>query len=177
MPHRLPLISYTFANLCEFTALVSLAVLQGVHAVVNVLTEADWQKAFGPNGVAFVSVLATIILWGTFLRYQGQQRKDNIAREAREDARRDKEGEARERRHNDLIASNAKNAEDLKALTVESIKAQMIVANESKAHANNAQLLSINIHNLCELLKKSPCLATMKLRDEAEITISTDSRL
>ena len=199
MPYRAQQLQFAIASMCEIIALASLAIVEGTRTMVAVFTKDDWAMVFGPNGVAFISVLACSVLWVTWHRSQATARKDAIAREERErklaaereererqaaadreereEERRKNEDEAKERRHKELVQANDKSAESLKALTVEAIKAQMIVAAEQKTHANNVQLLSINVHNLCELLKKSPCLATMKLRDGTDITMSTDSRL
>lgn len=176
MPHRF--IAYTASNVCELIAFTALAFYQGGVTAVAVLTENDWGKVFGPNGVAFVSVIACIILWGTFITSQSRSRKDALAREEREEERRRLEDEARERRHLELVRTNKENADDLKGLTAEAIKAQLIAAAESKTLANNHQMLSINVHNLVEVIKKSPCLA-VHLRD-LESTASEfprDSRL
>jgi hypothetical protein len=40
-----------------------LAVYNGVGYAFGIITEADWDRITGPHGVAFISVIAVIILW------------------------------------------------------------------------------------------------------------------
>jgi len=75
------------------------------------ISDEDWSKITGPNGVAFVAVMAVVVLWIT-----------RIGDAKKEDQRRAKEEESREKRHAELVATNRENAESLKALTVESMK-------------------------------------------------------
>jgi len=199
MPHR-NIIAYAASNLLELFVFGSLTIYQGWLTVLGVLRESDWSKVFGPNGVAFCSVLACIVLWASFNKAQNRarkealereerdrkdalekeerDRKDATEREKREDEKRRLEDEARERRHNELVKTNKENADDLKALTAEAIKAQLIAAGESKVLSSNHQMLSINVHNLVEVIRKSPCLA-VNLRDEDYKIpgFSNDSRL
>ncbi len=178
MQSRINIIFTTFANICELSILGFLALFQGVKTGMAVIQDWDWSKVFGPNGVAFVSVIACTVIWGTLMRSQSQSRKDadnrmkrEDAREKREEERRDREEESRERRNKDLVEATSVHAEQLKALTVDCIKSQLEAAHQMKTHANNAQHLSINVYNLCEIIKKSPCLAIMKLRDSHELTL------
>jgi hypothetical protein len=61
--------------------LLALSLWSGIATLEGVVTEADWSKVFGPNGVAFVSSLATLTLWATGVIVVRQIRIDNIERE------------------------------------------------------------------------------------------------
>jgi hypothetical protein len=174
MPHRLDAFTLTLSQICELALLGVLAVWQGGAALGTAIAKEDWKEITGPNGVAYISVLACIVLWWTFVSNQKQTRKDNLEREIKEDARIKAEDEAKERRHTEQLAASKAAADDVKALTVEAIKAQLIAAAEIKTHAANTQMLSMNVHELLQVVKKSPCLATHQLRDAPP---QPDSRL
>ena len=125
MPHRHPELHSFFTHAAEGTLLGLLAVWQGAEAIAAAISEQDWQKAFGPNGVAFVSVVAVVVLWGALLAFIHRTKKDEEKRRAEEIEARNREDEARERRHKEIMDLQNKNWTDLKELTAESIKAGM----------------------------------------------------
>ena len=72
-----------------------LALYNGASALLAVITEADWNRALGPHGVAFLAVIAVVVLWG-----------NGIATRKAEDKRRAEE----------IASANASRAELLSAL-------------------------------------------------------------
>lgn len=109
------------ASFVEWFALSAIAVVNGTLAITEAITEADWQRLTGQNGVIFLLAIVGLAFWGKAVK---------------DDKLRVKEDEARERRHSEqleaadghfklLIEMNKRNADDLKDLTVQSIKANM----------------------------------------------------
>lgn len=109
------------ASFVEWFALSCIAVINGGLAITEAISEADWQKLTGQNGVVFILAIVGLAFWGKAVK---------------DDKTRTKEDEARERRHAEaleaadghfklLIEMNKKNADDLKDLTIQSIKANM----------------------------------------------------
>jgi len=72
-----------------------LAIYNGAAAMLAVISEADWNRALGPHGVAFISIVAVIVLWA-----------NGIATRKAEDKRRAEE----------IASANASRAELLEAL-------------------------------------------------------------
>ena len=108
-------------HLIEGSSLMFLAILNGTVAITEAFSEADWAKLTGTNGVIFVLAIVGLGFWGKAMKDE----KNRI-----------KEDEAKERRHAEaleaadghfklLIEMNKQNADDLKDLTVQSIKANM----------------------------------------------------
>lgn len=125
MPHRDPNIQAFFSHVVEGSVLGFLAIWQGLSAYAATISEQDWSKIFGPNGVAFVSVIAVVVLWSALLMFIHRSKKSEEQRRKEELEMRAKEDESRERRHKEIMEMQTKNAEDLKSLTAESIKANM----------------------------------------------------
>jgi hypothetical protein len=72
-----------------------LAIYNGASALIAVISEADWNRITGPHGVAFIAVVAVVVLWA-----------NGIATRKAEDKRRAEE----------IASANAARAELLKAL-------------------------------------------------------------
>ena len=72
-----------------------LAIYNGAAAMLAVISEADWERITGPHGVAFIAVVAVVVLWA-----------NGIATRKAEDKRRAEE----------IASANASRAELLKAL-------------------------------------------------------------
>ena len=145
----------TFPNLSfvlEGITLAGLAAWQGGQAVAVAISEQDWQKAFGPNGVAFVAVIAVVVLWGALLTFIHRSKKDSELRRKEELEARANEDAARERRHKEIMDLQNKNGSDLKDLTAESIKANMRGTFAVETLAKNLQALT------CDLADR-PCQA------------------
>lgn len=103
------------------------------------IADEDWNRFLGPHGVAVVSILAVLALWGQGIAKSRQERADRAKDEA-----------ARERRHNEAIALQRENAQHLMSLSAESIK----------AHAKSVQAIESfdrTIRNMTEELKDRPC--------------------
>jgi hypothetical protein len=62
MPLRL-ITSQHFTDLAQGMLWGILAVYNGAATFIAIITEADWNRITGPHGVAFISVIAVIILW------------------------------------------------------------------------------------------------------------------
>lgn len=145
MPHRIaPFLTSHLVNVIEGAFLCVLAVFNGARMVLASIPENDWSKISGPNGVAFVAVIAVIVLWGTFLRFQFLARKDAKEREIKEDAR-----------HTETIRFHRENTDRLLGITVESIKSQGIATMAVKAMDSNIQRLTV------EMMER-PCMAGMQ---------------
>jgi heme exporter protein D len=104
-----------------------------------IITDQDWQRAFGPNGVAFISIVAVVVLW-----------LNSIKREKNEEARREKEEEQRDRRHSETLTLQKENSAKLMDLTAESIKSHAMSVGAIKS-------IDRTIMNLTEELKERPC--------------------
>ncbi len=72
-----------------------LAIYNGAAAMLAVISEADWNRALGPHGVAFISIVAVVVMWDS--------------------GRRDRKAE-NTRRQDEIASANASRAELLKAL-------------------------------------------------------------
>ena len=134
MPHRIHFLSTAMGQTYEGLILAALALANGVSYALAVISDADWDRITGPHGFLFGAVVAIGILWNA-----GRVREKN------ESARRDKEEAAREARHAELVATNKANAESLKALTVESIKAQGKATHAIETMDRNIQRLTIEV--------------------------------
>ena len=117
MPYRIALVNSLVAHLLEGAVLGTLAVWQGISAGLAIIDAASWDRITGEHGLEFCLLVALIVVWGKSIR---------------DDA-------SRERRHNEMLAAqddhfaallklNTKTADDLKDLTVEGIRAQMVTA-------------------------------------------------
>lgn len=98
-----------------------------------------WNRFLGPHGVAVVSILAVLALWGQGIAKSRQERSDRA-----------KDESARERRHNEALSLQRENADKLMSLSAESIK----------AHAKSVQAIESfdrTIRNMTEELKDRPC--------------------
>lgn len=139
MPHRVHFLSTAIGQTYEGLLLAALAIANGLSYTMAVISDSDWDRITGPHGFLFGAVIAIGILWNA-----GRVREKN------ETKRRDKEEEAREVRHAQLVATNRENAESLKALTVEAIKAQ-----GKATHA--IETMDRNIQHLTNQLADRPC--------------------
>jgi hypothetical protein len=116
-----------------------IGIYQFASITSTAIAEQDWQKIFGPNGVAFIAVCATVVLW-----------LNGLKREKNEEKRRDREELSREKRHLEMTALHQGNANKLMELTAESIKSHgMSVAAISR--------MDRTIQALTEELKGRPC--------------------
>lgn len=136
---------------------VVITILEGIlfgslalyHGVISIFSDADWEKVTGPHGVAFISLLAVVVLWN-----QGRIRERN------ENRRRREEMVAREMQHDQTISLQKENAERLCALTAENIKAAGMTAAELGKMLKASESLSHEVRGLAEAVAKNPCHAT-----------------
>jgi hypothetical protein len=134
---------------------LALSAVAAYQLAVDLIDQTSWDRMTGEHGAVFLLAIGVVVLWNS-----GRvSRKD-------EDARRAKEEESRERRHNESIASGAKNADELKALTVENIKSNIMVAQAIANMDRGVRDLSLEVRESCtdtktliHIIKKSPCLA------------------
>jgi len=114
MPHR----AFAHNVACHLFEVIGLAFLlawQGFSAGLAIISDADWAKITGPHGLVFVLIIGLCVVWAKSCR-------DDVARE-----RRHKETlVAQEEHFAALLSLNSKTAQDLKDLTIQSIKAQMM---------------------------------------------------
>lgn len=134
---------------------IALSAIVAYQFVVGVIDSVSWERLIGDHGALFAVSVGAIVLWNS-------KRVDRIE----ENKRRAKEEESRERRHVESITGNAKNADELKALTVENIKSNMMVAQAISNVDKSTRDLSLEVRDSCteaktliEIIKKSPCLA------------------
>ena len=121
MPYRIPFLTAAVSFVTEAALLSYLAIQNGLNLAASLISDEDWQRISGPHGVAFISVVAVIVLWVNGLR-----------REKNEDSRRVREEVRREARHAETIVLQRENSAKLIDLTIQSIKAQGAVALELK---------------------------------------------
>lgn len=129
-----------FSAILEGFLLALIACYKGGIIVGLIISDTDWSKITGPHGVAFLAVIAVIVLWGNGLR-----------RERNEELRRSNEEIRREKRHAETIAMQRENSDKLIALTAKSIKAQ--------AH------VTASIDHLARELNSRPCAINQMRRD------------
>lgn len=147
MPHRiLSVVPYAVLGIIDAVCIGLISAAGMFDSAFLALTETDWNRLVGPHGFTVGLILAVIVLWATAMR-----------REACETKRREAEEAARDKRHQDTIRMQRDNANDLKSITVESIKAQMITAEALKklqeSNDNNTDI----IVELVGELKRRPC--------------------
>lgn len=146
MPHRIHFLSSSISGLIEGLLLVTIALANGAQYVAAVITEADWLKITGPHGFLFGAIIAILVLWNA-----GRVREKN------ETKRRDREEESREKRHAELVATNKENAESLKALTVEGIRAQAKATAAQEKATEAVKDMDQSIQALARELSERPC--------------------
>jgi hypothetical protein len=151
MPHRIQFLSTAMSYTVEGILLLSLAVANGGKFLMGIIMDSDWEKITGPHAFLFGLVIAVGVLWNSG---RVQEKKENVRRE-REEA-------ARENRHNQLVATNKENAESLKALTVESIKAQAKATHAVETMDKNIQRLTIELgERPCQAIQFRPVPGSM----------------
>jgi hypothetical protein len=74
------------SHVTEGFFLVGMAGYSGLVFIAQLISEQDWDRITGPSGVAFVSSLATLVLWGTGVMVVRRLRLDAIARDERKRA-------------------------------------------------------------------------------------------
>ena len=112
-----PLIS----SLLEWSTFVSLAVFHGGLAVTEAISQSDWARLTGEHGAIFVLSIVGLAFWGKSHKDDKSKIKEDLARE-----RRHAEALAASDRHFGLLMEmNKQNADDLKDLSIQSIKANL----------------------------------------------------
>lgn len=146
MPHRIPFLSTAVSNLIEGLLLAAIALANGAQYIAAVFSDADWNKITGPHGFLFGAIIAIGVLWNA-----------GRVRERNETKRRDKEEEAREKRHQELVTTNKENAESLKRLTVEGILAQAKATAAQERATVAIKDMDNSIKELATELSGRPC--------------------
>ena len=145
MPHRIILANISPSNFFEGFLLYGVAIWKASATVFLSIADQDWSRLLGPQGLTVGLIFAVCVLWTNgILDRKAKEKRDAIADE-KEDERRGKEEAARENRHAQLVATNKENAESLKALTVESIKAQAKATHAVETMDKNIQRLTIEL--------------------------------
>lgn len=158
MPHRL--ISYiapAFTSTLDIVTLGTLALWQGLSTLIS---SDDWNRITGPHGLVFVLLIGLIVVWTKSVR-------DDAARE-----RRHRETIAAQEKHfATLIKMNGENANDLKALTVASTKAQMTATNAVISMDHNIIRLTNELADQSKIsLRKSRRAARLELQETSNDT-------
>ena len=150
MPHRIITMSIPPNTILEGILICGLALWKTSSAVFLAIADQDWSRLLGPQGFTVGLIFAVVVLWSNgILDRRAKEKRDAVA-QIKEDERREKEESAREKRHADLVSTNKENADSLKALTVESIKAQ-----GKATHA--VETMDRNIQRLTVELSERPC--------------------
>jgi len=117
-----PFISHPIAsNFLEGSILGFIAMFNGTVAVTEAITDKDWLRLTGQHGVIFVLTVVGLAFWAKSIRDEKSRAKEDEARERRHMESLD----ASEKHFQMLTTMNKQNAEDLKEVSIESIKAQM----------------------------------------------------
>jgi hypothetical protein len=158
MPHRYEQAKTTMIHTGEFLVLASSAIVASVNSLID---EQSWDRLTGRHGALFFMAIALIIFWNSNRVRTKREIERMAANETKEDARRKEEeilrqveNEAREHRHQEAMKLQRDNAQQLLALTVESVKSNAIVA---KAQTEVAHALE----SLKDEIRKCPKLPPM----------------
>ena len=143
MPPRIHIVSSALYHAIEGGVLGLLALTNGVQYLVGVISESDWQRITGPHAFLFGLIIAVLVLWNSGRVREANEKKRQERQEILENERREKEEKARDDRHAELVKTQRENAESLKALTVESIKAVAKSTHAIETLDRNIQRLTI----------------------------------
>jgi len=136
--------------------LLGLTVWSGAATLLGVVSEADWSKVFGPNGVAFVSSIATLTLWATGVLVVRQLRLDSLAKEKREAAERMEMEERlrldRKSHFDDLKESNKMVVERLIEITTANHQVMLASSKTDMRVAESIRSLETQIQHLANSL-------------------------
>jgi hypothetical protein len=144
-------------TILEGILVCGLAIWKTSSAVFLAITDHDWSRLLGPQGFTVGLIFAVVVLWSNGVLDRRAKEKREAAAQVKEDARREAEERAREKRHADLVTTNRDNAESLKALTVECVKAIGKNTNATEKMDRNIQLLTVE-------LSERPCQITSGLK-------------
>lgn len=134
MPHRIQLASSVFAVATEGVILGSIAAVSGARYAMTTISDGNWDKLIGPHSLTFGAVIAVIVLWTS-----------RVVESRKQEA-------ARERRHQETVSMQGRNADKLLELTKESILAQGKATLAINSMDRTVQSLTIEI-------KDRPCQA------------------
>lgn len=164
MPHRLYDLTL-FMSHCLEAAFLGLALGWNSTAYfLSIISDSDWSRMTGPHGVAFLAVAAVVVLWLNKMASDKSKAKELKEAEARSEARREEDEANKEKRHLESRTDMHRFAEDLKGLTADSIKAQLLT--NASLSANNLKVaeLVLSVDRMTSLLAVSPCLVSHQLR-------------
>lgn len=127
MPHRLLDLPPVLLHTLEAIVLGLALGWNGAMYLIALISESDWQRITGPHGVAFIAVIAVVVLWLNKLSSDKARVKERAIIEEKEDARRLAEEAARELRHAESLKASREYAFQMQSLAVESMKVTMKV--------------------------------------------------
>jgi hypothetical protein len=145
MPHRLLELPPVFLHTVEGVILGLALGWNAMSYYAQILSERDWQRMTGPHGVAFIAVVAAVVLWLNKISSDKARSKELAEQDAKEDLRRVAEELNKEKRHAETLAASREYADSMKALAVESMKVAMKV--------------DFTLVNLTHQLASRPCQA------------------
>ena len=127
MPHRLLELPPVFLHSIEAIILGLALGWNTMSYYAQIISERDWQRMTGPHGVAFIAVVAAVVLWLNKISSDKSRAKELSEQDSKEDKRREAEELNKEKRHAETLAASHEYAESMKALAVESMKVTMKV--------------------------------------------------
>lgn len=172
MPHRLHDMTVLLGHCLEAVCLGLALGWNSVAYFASVIPDGDWSKISGPHGVAFVAVVAVVILWLNKVSSDRSRARELKLAEERAEERREEDERKKEQRHIESRTDMHAFTADLKSLTAESIKAQLLTNHSLLANTTKVELLVSSVDRMNALLAVSPCLVTHQLR-MAAMTHST----
>lgn len=122
--------------IAECVTLAAVTVYQGIAYIGGIISDEDWSKITGPHGLVFVLIIGLLTLWI-------KSQRNDVATE-----RRHKEALSAQKENFELLMEmNTTNADGLKALTVESIKANMRCIGAIESMDKNIQRLTVEMED------------------------------
>lgn len=127
MPLRLLVIPQFLCNAVEAVILGAALGWNTFWLHASLISDDDWAKITGPHGVAFIAVVAVIVLWINKIGADKTRASELAEHDRKEDVRREQEEIAKEKRHQENLKSTKAYAEEMQKLAVESMKVTMKV--------------------------------------------------
>lgn len=158
MIHKLPHVEDLLAGLTQVTILLGLSLWSGMETVLGIISDQDWNRMMGPSGVAFVSSIATLVLWGTGVVVVRRLRLDALERDERkraDDAAMEERLRLDRKAHfDDLKESNRMVVEKLIAITESNHEVMLAGARTDMKVAEAMHSLETQIQHLTNIIPR-----------------------